>query len=131
MKPVNPQNLTQSLPTEVQKWAISIHKALVGGIALASPTSKDTSGVYNEFSQDNGNGVMIRIGANGTSEQQYVWAASNAGIVINHGLLRQPVGFHVVDIDKNATIYRTTTPDANQITLAPTDNTANATVYIF
>lgn len=128
MKPLNP---ILSLSGHPLKWAQSVHKALTGGIALASPTGKNAVGVYNEFSQDNGDGVMIRVGAHGTSEQQYTWGSTNTGIVINHGLLRQPIGYHVVDTDKALQVYRTAVPDTNQITLAPSDNSVNATIYIF
>ena len=110
--------------------AQSVQKALSGNIALASPTSLNSAGIYNKFQQDNGNGVMIRIGASGSGEQ-YTFSAPNTGIVINHGLGRQPSGFHVADLDGVGTIYRTTAPDANQITLACTVDTVNATVYIW
>lgn len=113
------------------RTAQSVQKVLNGGIAEATPLSTNAAGIYNTFAPDNGNGTTLRIGANGGSES-YNWpSAPNTGLTIYHGLGRQPIGFRVHDIDGNANIYRTIAPDENQITLATTDQTVNATVYIF
>jgi hypothetical protein len=130
MRTQNPVNIV-GLPNQMQQWAQSLHVALNGGLDLGTATSKDSTGVYNKFQKSNGSGVLIRIGASGTTDNDFAWTASNTGVAINHGLLRQPIGYHVVDMDKNVTVYRTATPDANQITLAPSDATANVTVYVF
>jgi hypothetical protein len=131
MKIVNPQIAYKDLPIAQQKFVQSVHKAMTGSMDIGVPVSKNLAGVWNGFTQGNGDGVLVRVGANGTTEQQYTWGASNAGISINHALGRQPIGFHVVDSDKDLRVYRTTTPDNSTISLAPTDNTVNATIYIF
>jgi hypothetical protein len=131
MKSVSPVDWALGMPRQLQQWALGIHKVLNSGVNFANPTSKNLAGVYNEFDRDTTDGVMIRIGASGTTEQKYTWTISGTGIVINHGLLRQPMGFKIVDKDKTVDVWRTITPDANQITLAPSDATANVTVYIF
>jgi hypothetical protein len=119
------------------EWAISVHQILNGGISLGQAISKDSNGVYNEFNQDNSTGVLLRIGPSGGTEQKYNWTTSNTGIAINHNLVdlskkpRQPIGFHVVDSDKQVSVYRTATPTDTTINLAPTDATATVTVYIF
>jgi hypothetical protein len=130
-KTINPVDMSMQLSKEHLRWAQSVHTQINGGLDLGRPISKDATGTYNQFDQGNGNGVLIRIGAAGTSNGKYIWGASNAPIVINHGLGRQPVGYHIVDMDKNVTIYRTVAADATQITLAPTDASANTTVYVF
>lgn len=130
MKPITP---TQSIfktpggPLRVQQ---STFKMANGGIADASPVGTDATGVYNKFQQDNGNGVMLRIGSSSSSEPIH-WVTSNVGVAINHGLQRQPIGWYVADKDKTCDIYRTAVPNSNTITLACTDATANCTVYIF
>src|ERR1700760_346497 len=100
MKTQNPVNIV-GLPNQMQQWAQSLHAALNGGIDMGTPNSKDSTGVYNKFVKSNGSGVLIRIGASGTTDNDYAWTTSNTPVVINHGLLRQPIGYHVVDMDKN------------------------------
>ncbi len=134
---LSPIDWMLGMPGQVQKWAQSIHQIVNGGIALGQPISKNLAGVYNQFSTDNTAGTLIRIGASGTTEQQYVWTTSNTPILINHNLVdmqnnpRQPMGFHVVDSDGDVRVYRTVTPTTTQISLAPTDATKNVTLYIF
>jgi len=133
----SPVDMALGLPRQQLEWALSVHQTLNGQISMGTPTSKDSSGVYNEFSQDNCTGILIRIGPSGGTEQKYNWTTSGVGIPINHGLVdqnhnpRQPIGFHVVDSDKQVSVYRTVAPDTTQITLAPSDATATVTVYIF
>lgn len=131
MKTLNPVDFAMGMPRQLLQWAQSVHKVCAGGVNFGNPTSKNLAGVYNNFDKDTMDGVLIRIGASGTTEQKYVWTVSGTGIVINHGLLKQPIGFKIVDKDKTVDVWRTVTPDENQITLAPSDATANVTVYIF
>ena len=140
MKSLNPQTFAQQVSREQLQWAQSTNKVLNGQVDMGTPTGKDTTsgaginaGVYTQFDRGNSSGTLIRIGANGSSGTgaSYTWGAVNTGIQINHGLKRQPIGFHVVDADKDVRVYRTAAPDATQITLAPTDNTASVTVYVF
>lgn len=129
MKPINPSQTSIHNPGGVLRVQQSVHKALVGGIQDAQPTGTDATGVYNKFEQDNGSGVMLRIGGSASTEP-LKWAGSNIALVINHGLLKQPIGFHVRDKDKTCDVYRTAVPTKDTISLACTDGTANVTVYI-
>jgi len=131
MRVLNPQHMQADIESEHLRWLQSVTKTLNGSVDMGAPTSKNAAGVYNEFEQGNSSGVLIRIGAHGTTEQKYTWGASNVGIPVNHTLRRQPIGFKIVDKDKSVDVYRTAVPDTNIITVAPTDNTANVTLYIF
>jgi hypothetical protein len=109
-----------------------------GNVDMGTPKGNAPSsagvnaGVYTQFEKGNGSGVLIRVAANGVTGTgaSYNWPPSGP-LVINHGLLRQPIGFHVVDQDKNAPVSRTAPPDENQITLTTTDPTASHTIYVF
>lgn len=130
MKPVNPSLGNAATQRGQLRQAQSVYKALNGAMAEAQPTGQDATGVYNKFQQDNGNGVMLRIGSS-TSAEPIKWVTVDVGVVINHGLQRQPIGFRVFDKDVSCDIYRTAVPDVNTITLASTNIAANVTVYIF
>lgn len=137
--PYNPDSFAASLPPTQRQWAQTTHQALNGNIDMGTPTGNApttagvNAGVYTQFQKGNGSGVLIRIAAAGdtTSGASYNWTTAGAGVVINHGLLRQPIGFHVVDTDGEASVYRTAPPDSNQITLATSDPTKSQTVYVF
>lgn len=129
MQQINPSNINFNKHDGALRNAQSVFKVLNGGVQEAQPTSTDTLGVYNRFEADNGSGVMLRIGASGSTEP-IKWVASNVGLVINHGLHRQPIGFQLWDKDKTCDVYRTAVPTIDTITLACTDATVNVTVYI-
>lgn len=130
MQSTNPSQSNFNRPDGPLRHAQSVFKVLNAGIQLAQPTGQNAAGIYNKFEPDNGNGVMIRIGAIGGAET-YNWTGNNVGLAINHGLHKQPIGFIVCDIDAAANVYRTVTPTADTITLAITNDLANVTVYIF
>lgn len=129
-KSLNPQHMQARISAEHLRWAQSVHKTLSGGVDMGVPTKKDSAGVYNTFGVGNSSGVLIRVGASASTEP-VKWTASNVGIPIKHGLGRQPIGFKIVDKDKQVDVYRTVAPTDTTITLAPTDATANVTLYIF
>lgn len=134
MKIINPSRSTFSNLSGALRHAQSVYKALTGGLELATPMGTDSSGIYNQFTQANHNGVMIRIYAHGTPNQSLTWPlAANTPLVINHGLLKQPLGFHITDIDAAAKVYRVSgaTLDMNNISLATDTPSVNATVFIF
>jgi hypothetical protein len=139
MQPQSPQSFTQKVAAEVYRWAASVKQVLDANVDMGTPTGNApnsagiNAGVYTQFEQGNSTGVLIRIAANGVTGTgaPYNWAGANVGVVINHGLLRKPIGFKIVDKDKTVDVYRTAAPDKDQITLAPTDNTASVTVYVF
>ena len=131
---INPVDMAMGLPRQQLQWAQSIHQTVNGSLDMGNvlPGGLDTTGTPANFNKGNGSGVLIRIGASGTTNgPKYNWTTSGTGISINHTLQRQPIGFHVVDSDKPLTVHRTVVSDSTQITLAPSDATANATVYIF
>jgi hypothetical protein len=130
-KTLNPVDFARGMPAQLLQWAQSVHKQINGSLSMGEPIGKDSTGNYNAFNQGNTSGVLIRIGASGTSGNSYAWTTTGTGISINHGLLKQPIGFHLVNSDKSLNIWQTVTPDVNTITLAPSDATANATVYVF
>lgn len=133
MRPINPNIRNVVNPQSSLRQSQSVYKSLSGGIELAIPTGQNSAGVYNKFDKANHAGVMIRIGASGTSEQTYKWPGADAPLQINHGLLKQPLGFYVTDIDGAANIYRYKSAplNANTISLATTDPSVNVTVFIF
>jgi hypothetical protein len=131
MQVINPSSASIEFTQTQLQWAQSVYKALTAGIDMGVVKGKNAAGVYNQFQQGNGSGILIRVGAAGTGEQKYVWTASNTAVVITHGLNRQPIGFFVVDKDKAVDVYRTAPPTDTTISLAPTDATVNTTIYIF
>jgi len=137
--PYDPNTFAHTLPTVHRQWLQSAQEVFQGHVDMgtivgnAPTTAGINAGVATQFAKGNGSGILIRIAANGVTDTgaPYNWSASNTGIVINHGLQRQPIGYHVVDMDKVVQVYRTAAPDTQTITLAPSDNTASVTVYIF
>jgi hypothetical protein len=130
MKPYDPNSFAHELPMNHRQWTQSIQQTLVGNVDMGTPTSKDATGQFNKFDKGNGSGILIRIGAAGSTGNKYTWPATG-NLIINHGLLRQPVGCHLVNSDKQLTFCQPTVPDENSITLTPSDPTSNATVYVF
>lgn len=142
MKPDDPNSFAHELPMAHRQFVQSVNNVLNSNVDMGTPqgntpTDKVTyginAGVFSQFKQGNGSGVLVRVAANGVigTGAAYNWGTTGVGVVINHGLLRQPIGFHVVDADKQVQVYRTTAPDSNQITLASTDNSASVTMYVF
>ena len=142
MQPFDPNTFAHTLPDQHRQFVQSVNSVLKNNVDMGvangnTPKNAGTyginAGVYSKFQQGNGSGVLVRIAANAVvgTGASYNWGTTGTGIPINHGLLRQPIGFHVVDQDKDVRVYRTASPDNNQITLASTDNTASVTVYIF
>jgi hypothetical protein len=139
MKPYDPNTFAPSLPTVHRQWIQTVQQTLTGNVDMGTPTGNAptsagvNAGVYTQFEQGNGSGILIRIAASGVlnTGASYNWAGTGTGIVINHGLQRQPIGFHVVDQDKAVQVYRTAPPTNQTVTLASSDNTASVTVYVF
>lgn len=137
-KTFNPTSFISELTPFHTKWVQSVHKALNAGInfGTGSGTNPATggvnAGVFTQFEKGNGDGVLVRVAAQGTSGTgaAYSWPATG-GLVINHTLGRKPIGFHLVDSDKAVQVFRTAAPTPSTITLQPTDLTASVTLYIF
>jgi hypothetical protein len=130
MQPYDPNTFAHTLPVLHRQWVQSVQDSLNGSIDMGTPTSKDSTGQYNEFKQGNGSGILIRIGAAGTAGNKYSWP-STGSLTVNHGLQRQPVGCHLVSSDKQLSVWQPSTPDATNIILESSDPTVNATVYVF
>ena len=130
MLPYDPNTFAHKLDNSHRQWVQSAQQVLTGNIDMGTPNSKDATGQYNKFDKGNGSGNLIRIGATGTTDNDYTWPASGS-LVINHKLLRQPIGAHVVSSDKDLRIWQPSAPDENLITITPSDNTVKATVYVF
>ena len=131
MKPTNPSMQTVKTPASQLRLAKSTFKALSGGLSYGTPSGlKDATGCFSEFNTDNMNNVIIRIGANGTTNGTYQFDATGA-VTINHGLQRQPIGFKILDKDQSCDVFRTATPDNNFIKLKCSVTNANVTVEIF
>lgn len=130
MRPYDPNTFAHKLDPIHRQWTQSVQETLTGNVDMGTATSKDSTGQYNKFDQGNGSGKLIRIGATGTTGNDYTWPASGP-LVINHGLLRQPIGCHIVSSDNDLRVWQPSSPDDNSITLHPSDNTVNSTVYVF
>lgn len=136
-KTLNPVDFALGMPSALLKWAQSIHKTINGSIDQGVPNGKDSTGNYNSFSDGNSSGVLIRIGASGTSDNKYSWTTSNTPITINHGLFdsqgqpRQPIGVRLESSTKALSVYQPTTATTTEIFLSPTDATSYATVYVY
>lgn len=129
MKSLSSQHMQAKITPQHLKWAQSVDKVLNGAVDMGEATGQDANGVYNTFTQGNGSGILIRIGANGSTEPVQ-WDSSGA-VTVNHGLNRQPIGFKLVDKDGTVDVFRTATPTSSVIALKSTDKTVNTTVYIF
>ncbi|HEY4799152.1 MAG TPA: hypothetical protein VII99_08775 [Bacteroidia bacterium] len=129
MKTLNPQHMQARITTEHLRWAQSVHKALDGGVDMGVPTGKNSAGVYNTFDTGNSSGVLIRVGAVGSTEK-YSWSSSST-VDIKHNLARQPIGFKIVDKDNTVDVWRTALPTATDIQLKTSSNMVNVTLYIF
>ena len=139
-KTYNPNGFAPALPIPQRQWTQDIQNVVNGGIEIGTPAQNSPSapsgvsaGLPTQYKQANGSGIMIRIAAHGVANTgaSFNWNGNNVGIPIKHGLLRTPIGFHVVDQDNQVTVYRTAPSTDTTITLAPTDQTASVTVYIF
>jgi hypothetical protein len=138
MKPYDPNTIAHTLPIAHRQFLQSVNNVLTGNVDLGTPKGNAPSsagvnaGVYTQFDKGNGSGILIRVASNGNvgSGAAYNWPASGS-LVINHGLLRKPIGFHIVDMDGVATVHRTAAPDENQITLTTTDPSVSHTIYVF
>jgi len=134
----NPTAFIKELSSNMRTWVQSVHLQFNGNVDMGSGTATAPSsaginaGVFTQFKQGNSSGVLIRVAGHGVvgSGASYNWPAAGS-LVLNHGLLRQPIGYKIVDKDKTVDVFRTVAPDKNQITLQPTDNTASVTLYVF
>ena len=105
-KPFDPNTFAHQLPIAHRQFVQSVNGVLNGNVDMGTPSANTpptatygaNAGVYTQFEQGNGSGVLFRIAANGVTGTNalYNWAATRVGVPIKHGLQRQPIGFHVV-----------------------------------
>lgn len=136
-KTFNPSSFLMQLTDQMQVWVQSVHKTINGNMDLGvplkqCPTAGTNFGVYTQFDKGNGSGILVRVDAHGSTGTgaSYTWPAAGA-LTISHGLGRQPIGFKLVDCDKDVRVFRTASPTTKEILLQPTDTTASVTLYIF
>ena len=94
----------------------------------------DASGQAATFTQDNGNGVMIRVGAVGNPHGlAQFWTANNTPTIIVHNLGRVPLGYYVVRKSAACDIFDGTVAawTTANISLETTNDAADTTIYIF
>jgi hypothetical protein len=138
MQTYDPNAFAHTLPDAHRQFVQSVNNVLSGNVDMGTPkgtapsTAGINAGVYTQFDKGNGSGRLIRVAATGdtTSGADYSWSATGT-LVMNHGLMRQPIGFHVVDSDGEASVYRTAAPDATQLTLKTTNPAVAHTIYVF
>ena len=128
MQPIQPSQ--QSMYQSIQSY----FRVLLGNISLGSPSTFDANGVGTVFPQDNGSGVLIRIGTNANPfTLPNFWAGTNVATTVVHNLNRVPIGFFVASKTKTCDVYNAApfTATVLNITLYCTDDTADDLVYIF
>ena len=130
MKPILPTLQQCQTPNGVLRVLQSIFDTLTNKTALAEGNLQDSNGIYTTFNVDNGNGIMMRVGAAGSGLPNE-WDAGTSQVTLNHALKRQPIGFILCDLDANAVIWRVNPPTQDIMQLQTSDTTANITVYIF
>lgn len=137
-KTYNPTSHVKQLTPQDRTWVQSAFREINGSLNLGVPTGSNpmdsgvNAGVYTQFDKGNGSGVLVRVAANGSlnTGALYNWPASGS-LTIDHALGRKPIGFHVVDSDRDVRVFRTSPPTKTQLILQPTDPTASVTLYVF
>lgn len=128
MRPQNP-----SVVTNPAHLANSVYKTLRGNVSMGSALDYDAVGQPASFTQDNTDGVMIRVGSSGNPfSLPNFWAGSNVDTTIDHNLGRVPIGYYVTKKDRTCDVYDGTLVATEQeITLKNTDGNADTVIYIF
>lgn len=132
MQPIKPGAL---LDNQIQH--ISVAKVLSANVAIGQVATYDSTGTPATFSQDNGNGIMIRVAA-GTNPEALpnAWVADNVDTVITHNLGRVPIGYYVCKKTASCDVYDGSVGysawTVSTITLRNTvGNTVDTVLYIF
>lgn len=137
-KTYNPSSILPELDVRRKQWVQSVHEQINGNLSLGDPIQNHpmdgsiNAGVYNQFQKGNGSGQLVRVDAHGAvgTGAPYTWPAAG-GLAIKHQLGRQPIGFSLMDADKDVRVFRTAAPTSAVLTVQPTDITASVTLYIF
>lgn len=135
MQPVKP-NVTMDNLLQHQSLALT----LAANVSNGTPAAFDATaplGIPTIFSQDNGDGIMVRVGPNQPALLPIpgvAWGAANTATTIQHNLNRIPIGYYVVRKYQACDVY-----DAGdnvgwsktEIVLRNTVADADTVLYIF
>ena len=118
----------------------SLARILAANVSIGSGAAFDSTlplGIPTIFSQDNGDGIMVRVGPNQPALLPIpgvAWGTANTAITIQHNLGRIPIGYYVVrkyqacdvyDVGDNVGWSKT------EIVLLNTVADADTVLYIF
>lgn len=127
MNPQNPARIADS-----QLVAVSFHRTLTGNVSMGNAVAWDSTGQPSEYTQDNTDGAMIRVGSNANPNAlPNFWTSGPT--IITHNLGRVPIGYYITRKDKTCDVFDGTVASWTEtvISLEITDDTADTTVYIF
>lgn len=126
MKPIAP-----NAQISVMQVLQSMYRTFAGNIGFGSVATYDGIGVPLNYTTDNTNGNMIRVG-NATSTIPQKWTTPTSDTIINHSLGRIPVGYIVFRKSGPIDVYTGTVPwTETTICLQATVNTVDTHIYIF
>jgi len=129
MKPVQP-----SAQTSVSVQNTSVAKVLNANVSIGSTASYDSAGNPATFSQDNGDGIMIRVGSQGNPlGLPQAWTGNNVNTTITHNLGRVPIGYYVTKKTGSCDVFDGTVAATDStITLqCSAGSTIDTIIYIF
>jgi hypothetical protein len=111
----------------------SVFRVLRANISIGQADTFDSAGNPATFTQDNGDGIMIRVGSNanpfGLSNS---WAGTNVNTTIVHNLGRVPIGYFITKKTGACDVYDgSIVATKSNITLKTTDGTQDTVIYIF
>lgn len=126
MQPSKPSVIMDNLSQHT-----SLAMALNANISIGSGSAFDpTTGIATSFTQDNGDGMMVRVGPGLPN----VWGAANTATTIQHNLGRIPTGYYVTRKYQTCDVYDDGTNTGwteTEIVLKNTVANADTVVYIF
>ena len=128
------QAQTPSVGVDPHFQNVSFNKVLSGNVAIGQALTYDSAGNPATFSQDNGNGILIRVGSNANPfGLTNFWVGNNVDTIITHNLIRVPIGYYVTKKTKSCDVFDgTLTATDTTITLQCTQGlTADTVIYIF
>jgi hypothetical protein len=126
------QAQTPSVITNQNIQNLSFNNVLNGNVSIGSPLTYDSAGVPATFSQDNGDGILIRVASVANPEGlPQAWAGNNVSTTITHNLGRVPIGYYVTKKTGPCDVYDgSSTPTSSAITLCCTTG-VDTVIYIF
>jgi len=128
------QSQIPAVDTNQQTQNLSFAKVLAGNVSIGSPASYDSAGNPATFTQDNGDGILIRVGTfTNPFSLANSWAGNTIDTTITHNLGRVPIGYYVTKKTVSCDVYDgSISPTTSTITLRNTNGINGDTiVYIF